>query len=782
MRIFSFCLILCFGFISKSLQAQLNSDSLSHISYSATHNTYLNDVWGYVDANGNEYALVGARKGVSIVDVTNPSSPNEVFWLDGEESIWRDINTWGNYAFVTTEAESGLLVLDLSSLPNASAIQSTYYTGPPGSEWQSAHTLYVDSAGYAYIFGANRGNGGVIILDIHTDPMNPIEIGVFDDWYCHDGYVLGDTMYLAHIRDGFMSIVDISDRSNPQLLGTKLTHNTFTHNVWTSPDGQYAFTTDEVSGAYVGSYDVSDPTTIVELDLVQNSPGKFVIPHNVHWINDYLVTSYYSDGVVVFDAKHPDNLIKVAQYDTYPTQTPNFDGCWASYPFLPSGTILAADITEGLFIGQINYQRASYLQGLVRNAANNNPLSNVQINIENEDVNELTKIDGTYKTGTIQTGNLNVTFFKVGFYPQTIALNFVSGQYISLNIDLVPIPPFPLKVIVKDKQSNTEILDAQVELKGSLTTDLQLSNGLGECDFQLYYAEEYLLTVGLWSYKTTCQNLPLDDQTNSITILLEKGYYDDFTFDYGWTTAFVDATSGYWERGNPNSTYAGSAPDDDVPDDCSDMAFVTGNQPNINPDVDDVDKGSVILYSPIFDLSNTASPYIHYSRWFYNFYGTEPYNDSLNIYLSNGDSTVLLDSQTSDESTFYKWNKKSFYIPDFVTPSQNMQLILTTADPDSIINLTEAGFDHFFIDSYDHYAPEIPFEGKLTIYPNPTQSELTLTNIGVNQTITLVDINGALLAVYENFADTTKTLDLAFLEAGMYFIKLEGKCFKVIKF
>ena len=54
--------------------AQLNIDSLSHISYQQLHGANLNDVWGYEDELGNEYAIVGTSKGTSIVDITNPVS------------------------------------------------------------------------------------------------------------------------------------------------------------------------------------------------------------------------------------------------------------------------------------------------------------------------------------------------------------------------------------------------------------------------------------------------------------------------------------------------------------------------------------------------------------------------------------------------------------------------------------------------------------------------------------------------------------------------------------
>ena len=292
-------LFVLFAFFAGVSMAQLNVDSLSHISYQALHQANLNDVWGYVDEEGNEYAIVGTSKGTSIVNITNPQQPQEVFWLEGTESIWRDPCVWGNYAYITTEANDGLTIIDLSPLPQSQNLPVTMYVGTETNPLLSAHTCFVDEEGYAYIFGSNRGNRGVQILDIHTNPMFPMEVGVFDNWYCHDGYVRNDTMYLGHIYDGIFSLVDVSDRSNPVLIATQSTPNLFAHNIWPSTSGQYVFTTDEVSGAYIAVYDISNPNAIVEVERIQNSPGAGVIPHNTHVMGDYLITSYYSDGIVI---------------------------------------------------------------------------------------------------------------------------------------------------------------------------------------------------------------------------------------------------------------------------------------------------------------------------------------------------------------------------------------------------------------------------------------------------------------------------------------------------
>jgi len=101
-----------------SLSAQNNLQLRSVMTYSSA----LNDVWGYTDtSNGKEYAIVGLRDGISIVDVTQPDTIQEVAQIGGPFSIWRDIKTYGKYAYVvhdfSNDTSQGLLIIDLSNLP-----------------------------------------------------------------------------------------------------------------------------------------------------------------------------------------------------------------------------------------------------------------------------------------------------------------------------------------------------------------------------------------------------------------------------------------------------------------------------------------------------------------------------------------------------------------------------------------------------------------------------------------------------------------------------------------
>ncbi|MDX1447334.1 choice-of-anchor B family protein, partial [Lishizhenia sp.] len=358
--------------------AQLNIDSLSHINYVSTHNTFLNDVWGYTDEFNNEYALVGAENGVAVVDVTQANNPQEIFWTQGAYSVWRDLKTFGDYAYVTTEAEAGLLIMDLSGLPNNTQIPTSYFTVGNGIDTLgTAHNLWIDENGYCYIFGSNIGNRGVQIYDLNPNPLQPTWVGEFDPYYCHDGFVRNDTAYFAHIYEGFFTVVDVSDKANPVVLGSKDTPTNFAHNIWPSDDGHTVFTTDEVTNSFLTAYDVSDPSAIVELDRIQSNPGTNTVPHNTHVLDDYIITSYYADGVVIHDVSDPENMVEVGNYDTYPGTSTSTVGNWGVYPYFASGNLMVTDREFGFFILGPTYTQAAKLEGVTTNASTNALLDDV---------------------------------------------------------------------------------------------------------------------------------------------------------------------------------------------------------------------------------------------------------------------------------------------------------------------------------------------------------------------------------------------------------------------
>ena len=176
--------------------------------------TYAGDLSniGGIAVNGAEYALVGWEFGLSIVDVTDPDSIFEVINIPGAQSIWREVKTHNNYAYVTTEASGdGLIIVNLNYLPDSAPYKHYYGDGAINGQLNTIHALHID-AGYVYLWGSSLFGGCGVICDLNNDPWNPNYVGNTsgaDPNYIHDGYIRNNTLYGAHVYDGYFSIMDV---------------------------------------------------------------------------------------------------------------------------------------------------------------------------------------------------------------------------------------------------------------------------------------------------------------------------------------------------------------------------------------------------------------------------------------------------------------------------------------------------------------------------------------------------------------------------------------------
>lgn len=707
--------------------AQINMNLIGQLDYQALHGSDISDVWGYTDEFGNEYALVGVNDGgVSVVDLSIPTNPTEIFFYPGPSSIWRDLKVWGDHAYITTEGGGGLVIIDLSPLPGSTALNAISWQG---TGWQSAHNLYIDENGICYIFGANRDNGGVIFLDLTAlDPMNPVEIGSFEQWYFHDGMARGDTLYGGHISDGLFSVLDVSDKQNVQILGTYNTNRgNSVHNIWVSDDGDYVFTTDEVSGGLVGSYDISDPTDIKEIDLTVSDPGSGTIPHNLHVLGDFILTSYYRYGVTVHDISRPHNVIETGWYDTSPALSGNgFNGAWGAYPYFPSGTALGTDIENGLFVFDVNYVNACWLEGEVTDAVTTSPIDGATVEILSIGVTEDSESDGTYATGYYNSGTYDVQVSKPGYAPQTISgVQLNNGQVTIVDVQLQPLVSFSLGGAVDEVVTGNDVPFATVTLENNDFNFSVVADSQGQFTLNGVFDGTYDITVGAWGWETIClSNVVVNSATPSLMYSLNPGYMDDFAVDLGWNTASFGASSGFWERDDPIGTIFGgglSNPDSDVGGDCLGKAYVTGNGGS-GAGVDDIDGGTVILTSPSMDLTGYLAPEISYYRWFFNAGGSNTPNDAMIVSISNGADTVAMETITATTAGNQSWVPKTFTVTDFVSITNNMYLVVEAFDQ-SPGHLVEGGLDQFVVMDGPTGVGQLEESAGIGIYPNPTMDD-----------------------------------------------------------
>jgi len=705
--------------LAFSAFSQLNMTLESQVQFPAN----ANDIWGYFDEDsGIEYALVGRVDGVSIVSLEDLDNAIEVAFIPGPRSTWRDLKTWNQHAYVTNETSNGVLVIDLSQLPDAAPFfEWTPEIPELGDTLSTCHNLYIDERGICYLAGCNLNSGGLIYVDVVTNEGQPEVIGFAPPNYSHDVFVRNGLIYDSQINRGDLVIMDHTDLDETIELGREQTPFAFTHNAWLSDDNNIAFTTDERGNAPVAAYDVSDPEDIQLLDEFRplNTLNRNVVPHNVHVWNDWLLISYYTNGGVVADGSRPENIIEVANFDTFLGADGGTDGAWGLYPFLPSGTVLVTDITGGLFVLTPTLVRACWLEGTVTEAGTGTLLNDVTVEITAPQINfGTTNGQGQYATGLADSGTYDVTFTKPGYEPKTVSADLENGVVTILDVELGSLPRIMLTGNVTRSADNTPIEGAIVSITNSEFVYDLVTDASGNFAVE-GFAGDYQIIAGAWGYRHQDLSGMLDG-TNPISAQLDFGYQDDFAIDFGWeATSDGIATSGFWELDEPIGTFFGggttSNPEEDLPNDLGDKCYITGNGGG-NAGTDDVDGGVVTLTSPPMDLTLYDNPLIRLNYYFFTGGGNSESNDSLTMILDNGIEAVEV--LFSGDPNF-QFEQMEINVADFLEVTDDVTFSIAASDflPGHLVEAALDGFE--VVENPNTSAQDLLENVSLEAFPNP---------------------------------------------------------------
>ena len=778
----SFTLLLIF--VLNGLSAQnLNITYRSKISYPGQ--TCAN-ICGWA-GGGHEYALVGASKGLGIVDVTSPDNPVKIVQLPGPDNFWKEIKTYKHYAYVTSEGGQGLQIVDLSDLPSATP-DYHFYTGDGAIAGQlsTIHALHIDTTkGYAYLYGSSLFSGGAVVLDLNTDPYNPKYVGKYDALgYVHDGWVDNDTLYASNIYIGLFSIVNMADKSNPQLLGTQPTPNHFTHNTWLSKDRRTVFTTDEVDNSFLAAYDITDPTDIKFLDKMQANPGSGSIVHNTHILENYAVTSWYTDGVSIVDATRPNNLVQVGWYDNAPNETGGgFLGCWGVYPFLPSGNLIATNIhgttnngNGELWVLTPTYRRACYLEGKVTSAASGTPINNALVEILSSPMKETTLPTGGYTLGQVMPGTVQVKVSKIGYDPVTTSAVLVEGEVTVLDVALNSAATVSVNGQVLDAGTGLAVPNAHVVVFNNQIEFETAADANGQFNLPAVFLGTYSVVAGAWGYGYAAKSNQNLQANQTYTLEIEKGYRDDFIFDYGWEVSGT-STEGVWERGEPVGIDVGLVlvPETDWGSDNGNKCYVTGNSSSA-VDEDDVENGTMNLISPPMNLTTYNDPILRGFLYFTSFTQDQQSLDSIRVYVSNGIEEVLL---LDWPGTTLNWKIVNEHIKPKISITNNMRIRIECFDDPAFLGFDsyEAAFDFFRIQEGNPVGTDEPLlDAVLSARPNPFRSQVLIEykapGTGKYQ-LSLYDLLGR--RVESVLLEGTEGIAIAgqSLRSGVYFARLE---------
>lgn len=352
-------------------------DLLSEIPATQFGSDNANDSWGWTDPDtGSEYVLLGLNDGTAFLNIDDPVNPVYLGRLDTHtgSSIWRDIKTYNNYAFIVSEAfDHGMQVFDLTRLRNVTNPPVMFTEDAHYDGFGNAHNVVInEEEGYAYGVGTTTFNGGPHFVDI-SDPLNPTAAGGFStDFYSHDGQVVtyngpdtdytGRELYIGS-NESFISIVDITDKNNPVSISTATYPNTvYTHQGWFTEDQRYFLLGDEIDEINIGFntrtivFDFSDldnPQLFFEYD--GPTPAT---DHNGYVKDDIFYLANYAAGFRAIDISDIENQVmtEVGYFDIHPnSDAAGYDGAWNVYPYFESGTIL---------ISTLNFNNVGFVPGM----------------------------------------------------------------------------------------------------------------------------------------------------------------------------------------------------------------------------------------------------------------------------------------------------------------------------------------------------------------------------------------------------------------------------------
>lgn len=230
------------------------------------------------------------ERGLSIFDVTSPTSPIEIATLDMEWAT--GLHGYGDYIYVADDGD--LRIIDVSN--PYSPLQVGFWD----YGWVSC--VYVD--------GNNLYLGGspdLAIVDI-SNPSLPLLLGEVEGLPGHPRrvFVTGDYAYLAN-QSGGLRIINVSNPSFPYEEGV---FDTVDNIVAVQVSGEYAYLTDR----YVSLLRVVDVSNVSAPYQVSSLDIEYV--REVHLTEKYAYVVGSWIGVRVLDISNPETPFEVGYFET----------------------------------------------------------------------------------------------------------------------------------------------------------------------------------------------------------------------------------------------------------------------------------------------------------------------------------------------------------------------------------------------------------------------------------------------------------------------------------
>ncbi|MBK8195368.1 MAG: carboxypeptidase regulatory-like domain-containing protein [Lewinellaceae bacterium] len=543
---------------------------------------------------------------------------------------------------------------------------------------------------------------------------------------------------------------------------------------------------DEVSNGFVSVWDLSNLDDVRQTSRFRPKGLSGSIPHNAFILDNYAFVSWYRDGVMMLDLNRPENIVQVGQFDTSPLSGNGFNGSWGNYPYLKSGNILVSDIENGLFVFTPTYVRACYLEGSVKDARTKKPVVGAVVYILQGDQADMpvTSTQGNYQTGQALSGKFRVLIYHEDYRPGLQTVQLKNGEVTMLNIELTPLsePGEEVSLLLLKAEDHQPLSGMEFVVRNEIFQFICRTDAKGWAKIPIVYADTFDLFPSTWG-RMPLKNVIIDP-VQLHPLMLDRGYYDDFYFNFGWISG-GDANGGFWERGKLQKYQSFiPAPNTDISNDLGDTCFLTDHRISYGDIWFDVTGGTVSLTSPPVDLQNFKYPVLQFQYWL----TISDTSSQFFVSLENTQTGIKKKVWESNANVLFWTSSGAIPLPA-ITKEGIWNIVFEARDTTTGLGqgLLEVGIDEIIIREAEPLAP-YPIENfSADVFPNPFYDHLILRCFLPEKQIPaewhLFNAVGSLV-MSGNIRNSISVLTLTpGISSGVYFLSIQqaGRVLKTIK-
>jgi hypothetical protein len=393
---------------------------------------------------------------------------------------------------------------------------------------------------------------------------------------------------------------------------------------------------------------------------------------------------------------------------------------WEVCPYFPSGTVIASDMENGLWVfrpirtyGRIRVD----VVGAEVEGGPEVPHAGAVIHVDPLGDSLVTTALGSQSFAP-NPGTYTVRASAYGHSGDSQVVTIAAGEFKTVTLHLVELERVPFSGQVRDLSSSAPLSDAELALEyGPLAATTGAS---GTFQIDDVPADLYRIEVRRAGYAPYIEARSIGPSwTSEDFALLPAHQWDPLATGAGWITFTPPGVQGGWVLGKPVVNGAadpvmapipgapaarqprpigpfdvqheeppavaptGSAPRTDHSPNPDSTCFITGQAPDTSQlSVNGLQGGTTTLTSPEFDITGMNEPMVGLWRWFYSWNagtGQPDPGDWLAIQISHNGGTTWT-TMDSVRGSHEAWEEAEYRVADYVPATTHVRLRLIAAE------------------------------------------------------------------------------------------------------